>query len=545
MMSNRKIIACGIVVGLAALTWGQSPRAAIKAPGCAELVTFGQEIDMKQAVPLNQAQGRLWLPAIYMGPRAEQVFGQPTLAWSQDDVAAAVKLVGDCGNAAKKAKKTADAQALNAVWQSLAHVRSTLGAVTMTEQKLDQRLKTLLEAEPSRPTLVALMAVAAVREGSSQSLEKAAKALKDHSVQISAWHPVHSQAQYTLDLLRDAPTKSWQPIFPPIDKRIVEVRQWVIDDAKAAINATPESPEGLKAIAPALARTKVELANWLPEAELATLDKTAEARRTAIEDGLVAKETARIDAVPANADGLNQLRMAQASPIKGALSPARAAALDGKIAARREEVGKAVTDEQINRLDQFPNTMAGLRELDAFKNNTGRGLEALAGADAATRFREAATKRATKIGEDAFPAFRKAIVDLPATEEGLGEFEAALEQIKGLVGSLDANVRSRYLDAASKRREEIVAAVAKEDARLAKLPLQGAVFIDPGAGAKLEFSDRTRVYITMFRDQTVEGEYEADGDKIIIRTPRSNDVFKRDGAWLRGAMLNLKRQPER
>jgi hypothetical protein len=134
---------------------------------------------------------------------------------------------------------------------------------------------------------------------------------------------------------------------------------------------------------------------------------------------------------------------------------------------------------------------------------------------------------------------------MPATEEGLKELDAALEQIKGPIGGLEAPVRTRYVEAAAKRRGEIVAAVQKEEARLAKLPMTGAVFMDPQVGAKLEFRNKTRVYVTVFRDQTSEGEYEIDDNKIIVRLPGNNTVFNRDGAWLRGGGLNLKRQAEK
>jgi hypothetical protein len=544
-MLKQPIIAAALLAGIAALAQPTAAGAAVKIPSCGELVGLGQEPDLRKLAPLNQVQGRFALPAPYVGPRAEELFGQPTLAWTQQDLAAVIKATGDCAAAAKKARKVPDAQALAAVWQSLGGVRSTLGGVAVTEQRLDQRLEGFLGIEPSRPTLVSLMAVASVRDGTAASMAKAAQALKDHSVQINAWHPVHSQAQYTLDLLRDTPEKSWAKVFPPIDKRIVEVRQWVIDDAKAAINATPETPEGLRAMAPALARTKAELSRWLPEAEIATLDKIAGLRRDAVEDGLVAKEAARIAALPPNADGLNQLRMVQASPVRAALSARRVAALDAKVVARRDEIGKVVTDEQIKQLDQYPSSLPGLRDIDAFKTNTARGLEALAGPEAARRFQEAAVKRMNKVGEESFPAFRKALGEVQGNEEGLAGFDEAVAEVRGPIGVLDAGMRTRYQDAIQKRRVELVAAVEKENARLVKLPLQGAVYADPRGGAKIEFRNKTRVYITMFGDMTVEGEYEVDGDRVIIRTPRSNDVFKREGAWLRNAMLNLRRMPEK
>jgi hypothetical protein len=287
------------------------------------------------------------------------------------------------------------------------------------------------------------------------------------------------------------------------------------------------------------------MGRWLPEAEIANLDKIAGLRRDAIEDGLLAKESARIAALPANADGLNQLRMAKASPVRAALSAPRVAALDAKVVARRDEIGKLVTDEQIKQLDQYPSSLSGLRDIDAFKTNAARGLEVLAGPEAARRFQEAAVKRMNKVGEESFPAFRKALGEVQGNEEGLAGFDQAVAEVRGPIGMLNADVRSRYLDAVQKRRAELVAAVEKENARLAKLPLLGAVYADPSAGAKIEFRNKTRVYITMFGDMTVEGEYEVDGERVIIRTPRSNDVFKREGAWLRGAMLNLRRVAEK
>jgi hypothetical protein len=541
-MSHGKLAA---FFGFAIFVTAQPASAAIKAPACPELARFGQELDVNKAVPLNKAQGRISLPALFIGPRMEQVFGQLAPAWSQEDIAAAMKLVGDCGNEARRTRDAAGLQALTALYHGLGHLRSVLGAVAATDQRLDQRVKLFVDSEPSRPMLVSLMAVASVRDGGAESFAKAEQALKEHSVQIGAWHPVHTHAQQTLALLRDAPTKSWDRVLPVIERRINEIRQWVIADAKAAIDATPESPEGLKGLGPALAKTKAELARWLPERDLADLDKSADLRRNAIEDGLLAKVTAAIEAAPASPEGLNQLLIVQASPVKAALSPQRASALDGKIAGRRAAIGSAVADEQIRRLGQFPATMAGLRELDAFRNSTGRGLEALAGAEPAARFREAAARRATAIGEEALPAFRKSIAEMPATEQGLATFDAAMVEIKGPLAVLDAGIRQRYLDTAAKRREEIVTGVANENARLAKLPLAGSVYVDEALGTRIEFRDRTRVYIAFGADKSESpGEYRVDGDRVIIRSVGAgfDDVLRREGAWLRGHGYNLRRQ---
>jgi len=49
----------------------------------------------------------------------------------------------------------------------------------------------------------------------------------------------------------------------------------------------------------------------------------------------------------------------------------------------------------------------------------------------------------------------------------------------------------------------------------------------------MEFRDNGRVYITM-RDLTIVGEYNIDGDHIIINGPRGSQVYTRNGEALVG-----------
>jgi len=98
-------------------------------------------------------------------------------------------------------------------------------------------------------------------------------------------------------------------------------------------------------------------------------------------------------------------------------------------------------------------------------------------------------------------------------------------------------------EAATKRRQEIVAAVEKQDSRLARLPLAGGLFLDGETGAKLEFRNRSRVYLKMF-NETKEAEYEVDGERVIIRLPTEDLVFMGEGPRIRGSGLNFKCQAE-
>ncbi|HKU69910.1 MAG TPA: hypothetical protein VJQ51_03640, partial [Burkholderiales bacterium] len=445
-MPIRRGLAFSVFVGLGFQVSPHAADAAIKVPGCAELTTFAKEIDLTKMVPLNHAQGQGALPAAYMGPRVRDVFGQPTLAWSQDDLAQVVKQAGDCINEAKKARNAGDIQTLTVLWQSLGHVRSTLGAIAVVDQRLDQRLKLLVDAEPSRPALASATIIAkAAREDTLASLQTASQALKENSVQVNAWHPVHAHAQAMIDLLREEPTQGWQRVIPPLEKRAAELQRWAVDDAKAAINATPETLEGLRALPAVVTKTKGDLGKWLPAAELASLDTAAEARRNAIEDSFVTKVVATMEAAPATPETLVQLRaLQQPNPLRQMLSPQRVAALDAKLDARRAVIGDAVTDAQIKRLDSFPETMIGLQQLDAFKGETARGIEQFVGPAAATRFREAAVKRATRIGEAAFTPFQTAVRDLPETEDGLARLDRTLAEMKGPVATLDPSLQARY-----------------------------------------------------------------------------------------------------
>ncbi len=41
----------------------------------------------------------------------------------------------------------------------------------------------------------------------------------------------------------------------------------------------------------------------------------------------------------------------------------------------------------------------------------------------------------------------------------------------------------------------------------------------------------------------MEGEFEEDGDRVIVRLPQGHMVFTRSGAWLKGNTMEMKRQP--
>jgi hypothetical protein len=130
---------------------------------------------------------------------------------------------------------------------------------------------------------------------------------------------------------------------------------------------------------------------------------------------------------------------------------------------------------------------------------------------------------------------------LTEDEDGARELGKLTNRYEPAMQQLSFMMRRDYEAAARERQATIAAAVERENARLAKLPLAGGVFIDRH-GPWFEFRDGNRVYLTMTKDAIFEAAYEVDGDKVIIRAAQGNMVMVRDGAWLKGQGLKLKRQ---
>lgn len=68
-------------------------------------------------------------------------------------------------------------------------------------------------------------------------------------------------------------------------------------------------------------------------------------------------------------------------------------------------------------------------------------------------------------------------------------------------------------------------------------------FVDETGLTRYEFTGDGRVYMSVMGVETA-GEYEVDGDRIVLRGPHGSMVFSRDGDDLAGPMgLRLVRQP--
>ena len=604
--------------------------AAIKVPACPALAAWVAKFDANDKVALSQTNRNLWLHGLLLSRDTEQLFGQPALKWTAEDLAAADKQVVACWNEARRGgpARAAEVKALEGFrGGAVRQFGGVLQVAAASDKRIDESLAALLAQPPSRDLLRALAAVGKAQGGAAEGW---AAANADLGGVPNG--PSRQQAAILLVALRDGLTTSGERVFAPVAKRLDEVRPTAVAEAAAALATPPGTPEGLRALDALLARTKTELGKSLSPADLASLDAAAATRRSAIEDEILAGETTKIAAVPPGLPGLAALQAIQASPIAAALSPPGVATLRQRAAERRdaledemlaEETTKlasvpvgppglaavqaiqtgpvatalsppraatlrqraderrgvivvGIVDAQIALLEQFPTTIAGLRDLETYRGNAVRALQTIAPAPEVARFAEAATARREALGSaivdqqvaeldrfkgslvglselesfragvvqalqqaggarnaarfidaasartdvlarEALPEFRSKLGTIPANEEGMNAFHALMTTIDPTFERMEKGLQAQYGELAKTKLAALEKGVAEEDARLQALPLAGATYADvERSGAKFEFRDDKRLHMTMGAMGTFESEYRVDADRVTI-----------------------------
>jgi len=603
--------------------------AAIKVPTCPALAAWVGKFDANEKVALSQTNRNLWLHGLLLSKDTEQLFGQPALKWTAEDLAAADKQVVACWNEARRGgpARTAEVKSLEAFrGGAVRQFGGVLQVAATSDKRIDESLAALIAQPPSRDLMRALAAVGKAQGGA----EGWAAANADLAGVPNG--PSRQQAAILLVALRDGLTTSGERVFAPVAKRLDEVRPTAVAEAAAALATPPGTPEGLRALDALLTRTKTELGKSLSPADLASLDAAAATRRAAIEDEILAGETTKIAAVPPGLPGLAALQSLQASPIAAALSapgvatlrqraaerrealedgmlaeetaklaavpvgpgglaavqaiqtgpvatalsPPRAATLRQRADERRGAIVVGIVDAQIALLDQFPTTVAGLRDLEVYRGNAVRALQTIAPAPEVARFAEAATARREALGStivdqqvaeldrfkgtlvglselesfragvvqalqqaggsrnatrfidaasartdvlarEALPEFRSKLGSLPANEEGMNAFHALMTTIDPTFERMEKGLQAQYGELAKAKLAALEKGVAEEDARLQALPLPGATYADvERSGAKFEFRDDKRLHMTMGAMGTFESEYRVDADRVTI-----------------------------
>ncbi|HEY9548400.1 MAG TPA: hypothetical protein VIR45_02775, partial [Kiloniellaceae bacterium] len=170
-----------------------------------------------------------------------------------------------------------------------------------------------------------------------------------------------------------------------------------------------------------------------------------------------------------------------------------------------------------------------------------RLLRLLAPEDAAA-VREAADERRSAIGEEIFEMVEDELDEMDDSEQSLAVIDTALlPGINGWPASAGAQ-KTRILDAVVTKRNAILAAITEEQLG----PLDGRSYADRSGSTKLEFGDDGKAYFTQAGGQTIVAPYEEEDElRVLVTLPQATVVFTREGRWLVGGPLQLRRMDDK
>ena len=312
-----------------------------------------------------------------------------------------------------------------------------------------------------------------------------------------------------------------------------------IGDGKPGYAAANQATARLTGAAQTNARAALSAARDLPRAELKDrigpdAAKRAETTRGAVREQIVAE----IERMPASLGGLNALsgmRTALAKDYANAFPRDDLQTLNGAIGRREAAVGKEIADMMVADIEGAPDGMPAFNNIVTQTNP--QMLNRLPPGEAA-RVRAAADAKAEKVGNAMMPAFQKNLADLPVEDASIDNLDGpTLAYVRQSFAPAPA-VRTRFEQAAAARRADIVAALTKAEAGA----MRGRHYADRAGRIKMEFVDRTRVFVTAPDGQTAAGTYTEEKDgRVVVTLPNTSMVLTREGRRLNGGPVELRR----
>jgi pantothenate kinase type III len=297
---------------------------------------------------------------------------------------------------------------------------------------------------------------------------------------------------------------------------------------------------GLPGPAAAAARNLMTAMRELPQDEIVqTVAKPAAATAEAMRAGVVQGLIADVKKTPATSDGLAMLgQMAQVLPrdYGAALGAEALKTVQQAVAERREGVADEIATVLVTQIGQSSQGMDAFADIDRRANLA--FLPQLP-APLADKVLAAANARREVVTEKLLKDMTAKFGALPATDESIQAIDReVLPGIRAWPASANA-VRPRFEAAATERRKTILEAVTRAE----RGSLRGRTYASASGEMKMEFVDRTRVFITGPGGQTIAGTYEEEGDSRVLVTaaPNPTMVLTREGKRLVGGPMPLRR----
>lgn len=524
--------------------------AAITMPDCDALLAYSATL--KDAPPwrIGPHNRVLVLPGVFEQPGFAATFGTRALSLSDADLKTAHQALSACWHRYRAQRNRAATAAIATLDRALRHVGAVRHAIAGSEQQFDADFARLLALPASRDQLAAL-AVLDRAHGKDGSVA-AARHFLDHDIDTT--RQIHGDAYRLvsglLRTLQYGPDHLIDRAYPALAETRTALAGALLAKAAAQIAALPPTAAGLASLDTLGRQDRRAYTLILPRPMAADLDTTIAARRTAIRGAITDRLTAAIDAAPASPQGYGQLAAIAAGPDFAALDATRQAAIKARIATRRGAILDHAVTQATAKLASFPATPTGLSGLAAYHRQVQAGIAPAAGRARMARFETVFRTRAAVIGAAALSGFTATLGALPANQKGLADLAAIARDDGPVFVALPPDLQQRYAAALSARHDAIRQAIAAEDAKLAALPLQGAVYADKQSEIAVRFRSATNATVAIGNGNAsptmLDVTWEQDGASVILRgLPQGNLVFLREGDALLGNGLHLERMGDR
>ncbi len=276
-----------------------------------------------------------------------------------------------------------------------------------------------------------------------------------------------------------------------------------------------------------------------PEDRESALLRPAAASMDAVRTAVV--ETMRQEAAnaPATAQGLftlRQLRSQAVAESRQVLGTEGTAIVERAVAERQRTASAELADRALTDIAAMPDVPESWRRLEPMADSR---LTTLLNEPDARRMQQAVAAKRAAIEAQTVAELQEALTALPLTDDGLQKLDGTLRPGLRALPFNSPVVTATGNAALDARRATIVEAVNKAEAG----PLRGRVYADTKLGFKLEFVDRTRIFVTTPDGATAAGTYQEEPDgRVTVTLPGSSQVLTREGrSLIGGPMMRLRR----
>lgn len=446
-------MAAGLGLGLHS---GLGHAEALQIADCTRAERVAATVDTEDREPINRwvnvdaRSTGLTLVAAVATPAFEATFGKPLLSWSADDFTTFDRAMNECIRAAT-AERRFDAQKQLIELRRVVkfHRGQPYDAVLRARERVAKHLEGLQALPVSATKLKVLALLARLGElDRRQAIAEVRQPIERLGGDIEL--PAREVA-VNLHLLPQAEADAY---LERIRGRRDGLAEEVIADIRETIETAPASLNGLAEIENALTGELGQVLVLLPRASVAELQQTAEMAKARAWEAV----EAQISALPASAAGSRQLDALATSTAARSLGRDDDARLQQLVQARRGQIGNAAVAKAIGGLDDFPDSLAGLRDFVSYAREQrgvlGRQVMGRQRQPFENAYYEKHQARLAAVHDE----FDAALAEVPASREGMTRIKALLEDI-------DAPARSDLYLAGMARAREIAEAMARAERR--------------------------------------------------------------------------------